>query len=154
MSRMSIFNSPLLLGFEPFEQLLERVSKTAPDGYPPYNIEQTAEHRLRITLAVAGFTDDDLSVSVEGNQLLVQGRQDAKSESETRRFLHRGIAARQFQRNFVLADGLEVSVAKLEHGLLHIDIDQPLPATRSRPIPIDTGDEVSSTPELKAVGES
>ncbi len=154
MSRTSVFNSPLLLGFEPFEQLLERVSKTAQDGYPPYNIEQLSEHGLRITLAVAGFTDDDLSVTIEGNQLLVQGRQEAEDEAESRRFLHRGIAARQFQRNFVLADGLEVSAAKLEHGLLHIDIDQPLPATRTRTIPIDAGDETASAPELKAVGES
>jgi HSP20 family molecular chaperone IbpA len=119
MARLSLFNSPLLLGFDQFERTLDQVSKATSDGYPPYNVEQTGEGRLRITLAVAGFTMDDLSVQIEGNQLVVRGRQ---TEEKDRVYLHRGIAARQFQRAFVLADGIEVAGASLEHGLLDIDL--------------------------------
>ena len=151
MSRMSVFNSPLLLGFEPFERLLDRVTESAQDGYPPYNIEQLDEHRLRITLAVAGFTENALSITVEGNQLAVHGRRpDADAE---RRFLHRGIAARQFQRHFVLADGVDVAGARLENGLLHIDIALPLPETRTRTSPIESA-EAPAKVGLKAVNES
>ena len=119
MSRLSLFNSPLLLGFDQFERALERVNKAAADGYPPYNVEQTGENALRITLAVAGFSLDDLAVQVEDNQLVVRGKQ---SDSGDRVYLHRGIAARQFQRSFVLAEGIEVASASLENGLLNIDL--------------------------------
>lgn len=150
MTRMTVFDSPLLLGFEPFEQLLDRVSKSGQDSYPPYNIEQLDDTRLRVTLAVAGFAEDDLSVAVDGNQLKIRGRQ--KDEGE-RVFLHRGIAARQFQRNFVLADGLEVAGARLATGLLHIEINRPLPATNTRTIKIESEPRSNKTPTLKAVGD-
>jgi len=122
MSRLSLFNSPLLLGFDHFERALDRVSKISSDGYPPYNIEQLGENALRITLAVAGFTMGDLGITVEDNQLVVRGRQADDTE---RVYLHRGIAARQFQRSFVLAEGIEVSGAWLDNGLLHIDLVRP-----------------------------
>jgi HSP20 family molecular chaperone IbpA len=119
MSRLSLFNSPLLLGFDQFERTLDRVSKAAADGYPPYNVEQLDENRLRITLAVAGFTMEDLAVQIEDNQLVVRGKQ---VDDKERIYLHRGIAARQFQRSFVLADGIEVAGAWLDNGLLNIDL--------------------------------
>ena len=119
MTRLSIFNSPLLLGFDHFERALDRVSKVAADGYPPYNVEQTGENSLRITLAVAGFAMDDLSVQIEDNQLVVRGKQ---TDDKDRVYLHRGIAARQFQRSFVLADGIEVAGASLDNGLLNVDL--------------------------------
>jgi HSP20 family molecular chaperone IbpA len=153
MSRLSVFNSPFLLGFEPFEQLVDRVSKSAQDSYPPYNIEQIDSTHLRVTLAVAGFAEGDLAVTIEGNQLVVRGqRQDA---DDGRAFVHRGIAARQFQRSFLLADGLDVTGARLENGLLHVVIDQPLPDARRRTIEIKTGPDasISGEPTLKAVGE-
>jgi len=134
MTRVTGFNSPLLVGFDHFERLLDRVQKSQPEGYPPYNIEQLSETRLRVTLAVAGFTEDDLSVSVEDNQLVIRGRQ-APDEGE-RMFLHRGIAARQFQRAFVLAEGMEILGASLETGLLHVDLDRPMPEPRVRQVPI------------------
>ncbi len=133
MSRMSLLNSPLLLGFDQFERALDRVSKASSDGYPPYNIEQLGEDRLRITLAVAGFGDDEMTILVEGNQLIVRGKQ---IDDKQRVYLHRGIAARQFQRSFVLADGLEVSGANLDNGLLNIELKRPLPATRVRTVEI------------------
>jgi len=150
MSRMSVFDSPLLLGFEPFEQLLDRVSRSGQESYPPYNIEQVGETSLRVSLAVAGFAESDLSVSIDGNQLVIAGRKPEDAGSE-RRFLHRGIAARQFQRSFVLADGLEVTGARLENGLLHIEIARPLPASRARAIPIETETAAPARPPLKAV---
>jgi len=119
MSRLSLFNSPLLLGFDHFERALDRVNKAAADGYPPYNVEQTGENSLRITLAVAGFGMGDLNVQIEDNQLVVRGRQ---TDDKDRVYLHRGIAARQFQRSFVLADGIEVAGASLDNGLLNIDL--------------------------------
>ena len=133
MSRLSLFNSPLLLGFEHFERALDRVSKAAADGYPPYNVEQTGENALRITLAVAGFGMDDLSIRIEDNQLVVRGKQ---TDDRERVYLHRGIAARQFQRSFVLAEGIEVAGAWLDNGLLHIDLVRPLPESRARTIEI------------------
>lgn len=133
MSRSSLFGSPLFLGFDHLEQMLDRVAKNA-DGYPPYNIEQTAENRLRITLAVAGFSMDDLQITQEDNQLVVRGKQ--KDESEGRVFLHRGIAARQFHRAFVLAEGIDVEGAWLDNGLLHIDLKRPQPAVRVKAIQI------------------
>lgn len=138
MSRTSILSSPLLLGFEQIEQVLDRVGKASGDGYPPYNIERldgpnVAAERLRITLAVAGFTRDQLDVTVEDNQLTIRGRQE---DDKSREFLHRGIAARQFQRTFVLAEGIEVRNADLENGLLAIDLERPEPERLSRTIEI------------------
>jgi HSP20 family molecular chaperone IbpA len=137
MSRMPSLSSPFLLGFDEIERVLDRVTKAA-DGYPPYNIERLARddrdpERLRITLAVAGFTLDQLEVSVEENQLVIRGRQ---TDDKTRQFIHRGIAARQFQRTFVLADGMEVLRADLRNGLLSIDLARPEPARIVRAISI------------------
>jgi HSP20 family molecular chaperone IbpA len=136
MSRTPLFSSPLLLGFEDIERLLDRVSKTA-DGYPPYNIERIAagerQPRIRITLAVAGFGKDDIEVTVEENELVVSGRQQ---DDGAREFLHRGIAARQFRRTFVLADGMEVTGADLHDGLLSIELERPEPERTIRSIPI------------------
>jgi HSP20 family molecular chaperone IbpA len=136
MSRLSLFNSPLLLGFDHFERALDRVSKASSDGYPPYNIEQLGENALRITLAVAGFTINDLGITIEDNQLVVRGRQADDAE---RVYLHRGIAARQFQRSFVLAEGIEVRGARLDNGLLHIDLIRPEVESRIRTIEIQGG---------------
>jgi len=135
MSRLSLFNSPLLLGFDHFERALDRVAKGSTDGYPPYNIEQAAEDRLRITLAVAGFAMEDLSVQIEDNQLVVRGKQ---TDDQERVYLHRGIAARQFQRSFVLADGIVVETASLDNGLLHIDLRRPLSEPKVRKVEIRT----------------
>ena len=129
-----IFTSPLFLGFDHLEQMLERASKTTSDGYPPYNIEQTGPNSLQITLAVAGFTMDDLQITQEDNQLVIRGRQT--DDTHGRVFLHRGIAARQFQRAFVMAEGIEVKGAWLDAGLLHVDLARPQPETKVRTIPI------------------
>jgi HSP20 family molecular chaperone IbpA len=129
-----VFTSPMFLGFDHLEQMLERASKTAADGYPPYNIEQTSQTGLRITLAVAGFTMDDLQITQEDNQLVIRGRQS--DDLQGRVFLHRGIAGRQFQRAFVLAEGIEVKGAWLDNGLLHIDLARPQPESRVRTIQI------------------
>ncbi|MGE5548291.1 MAG: Hsp20 family protein [Solirubrobacterales bacterium] len=135
MTRLPVFNSPLLLGFDHFERVLDRISKTNAEGYPPYNIEQIGDNGLVITLAVAGFSMDDLAVSLEDNQLIIRGRH-TEDDSEHRIFLHRGIAARQFQRSFVLAEGIEVRDAKLENGLLSVYLERPTPEPRVRTIPI------------------
>ena len=128
MSRVPSLSSPFLLGFDEIERVLDRVTKGA-DGYPPYNIERLARdadfpERLRITLAVAGFTREQLDVSIEENQLVIRGRQQ---DDKARQYLHRGIAARQFQRTFVLADGMDVLGADLKNGLLSIDLARPEP---------------------------
>ncbi len=136
MSRPSLFGSPLLLGFEEFERAIERISKHAGDNYPPYNVEQHSDSHLRIVLAVAGFSPDDLSVQIEGNQLVIRGRQ---SPEDGGTLLHRGIATRQFQRSFVLADGIEVTGATLDDGLLRIDLERPLVNSRVRRIAIASG---------------
>ena len=120
MSKLSLGTHPFLLGFDQLERLVERTAKSDSNGYPPYNIEQTTENAFRITLAVAGFSDSDLSLTVEDRQLVVRGRQ--MDDGNERVFLHRGIAARQFQRTFLLADGVDVSGATLENGLLHVDL--------------------------------
>lgn len=133
MSRLSLFNSPLLLGFDQFERTLDRVAKAGAEGYPPYNIEQVTDHRLRITLAVAGFSLDDLDIQLEDNQLTVRGKQ---KDDPARVYLYRGIAARQFQRSFVLAEGIEVAGATLDNGLLSIDLDRPKVETQIRTVPI------------------
>lgn len=138
MTRPSLFASPLLLGFDEVERALEKVSKTSADGYPPYNIEQHAENRLRLVLAVAGFSPDDLSVEITGNQLVIRGKRTSDGE---RVFLHRGIATRQFQRSFVLADGIEVTGATLDNGLLHIDLERPLTESKVRHVDIASGPE-------------
>ncbi|KQO50038.1 MULTISPECIES: Hsp20 family protein [unclassified Methylobacterium] len=143
-TRPSPFGHPFLLGFDEIEQALDRVSKAANDGYPPYNIERVARsddqpERLRITLAVAGFTRDQLDVMLEENQLVVRGRQ---VDDKARQFLHRGIAARQFQRAFLLADGMEVMGADLSNGLLSIDLTRPEPERIVRKIAIASRDEV------------
>jgi HSP20 family molecular chaperone IbpA len=125
MTRVTFGSHPFLLGFEQLDRLVERTAKAGNDGYPPYNIEQSSPDTYRITLAVAGFSDDDLSITLEDKQLTVRGKQsDAPDE---RVFLHRGIAARQFQRTFVLADGVEVQGAATENGLLHIDLKRAMP---------------------------
>jgi HSP20 family molecular chaperone IbpA len=129
-----LFTSPLFLGFDHLEQMLERAAKTSADGYPPYNIEQTGPIGLRITLAVAGFTMDDLQITQEDNQLVIRGRQN--DEVQGRVFIHRGIAARQFQRAFVLAEGIEVRGAWMDNGLLHIDLARPQPESRVKNIRI------------------
>jgi len=141
MSRLSLFNSPLLLGFDHFERTLDRVSKISTDGYPPYNIEQLGENALRITLAVAGFLMGDLTITVEDNQLVVRGKQ---TDDAQRVYLHRGIAARQFQRSFVLAEGIEVGGAWLENGLLHVDLVRPEVETRVRSVEIKSGSTASA----------
>lgn len=151
MTRVSLFSSPFLLGFDQLEQTLDRVAKASADGYPPYNIEQIGDEHLRITLAVAGFSTDELSVMVEGTQLFIRGKQ---RDDKERVFLHRGIAARQFQRSFVLAEGIEVGEAQLENGLLNIDLKRPEPDMRQRVVTIQDGSqtakEAAKTIDLKA----
>jgi HSP20 family molecular chaperone IbpA len=139
MTRMPPFSSPLLVGFETIEKSLERIAKNT-DGYPPYNIERTTRDGteiLRITLAVAGFAIDDLDISTEDSQLVIRGRQ---TDDEPRDFLHRGIASRQFQKAFVLADGMRVLGAELKNGLLAVDLDRPQPDKLVRKISIVQSD--------------
>jgi HSP20 family molecular chaperone IbpA len=138
MVRVTALTSPLLLGFDDLERALDKVSKTGTDGYPPYNIERIAAvgsdpEKLRITLAVAGFSHDQIEVTVEESQLTIRGRQQ---EDKTREYLHRGIAARQFQRGFLLADGMQVRSAELEQGLLSVDLVRPQPERMVRKIQI------------------
>ena len=142
MSRMPLFNSPFLLGFDHFERAVDRIAKMSAEGYPPYNIEQLGENRIRITLAVAGFADRDLQIQVENNQLTVRGRQE---DAGDRVYLHRGIAARQFQRSFVLAEGIEVTGAELDNGLLHVDLVRPEQESRVRNVEIKTSKSGSRT---------
>ncbi len=136
MAKLTLGTHPFLLGFDQLERLVERAAK-AGDGYPPFNIEQTSENSFRITLAVAGFSEDDLAITVEDNQLVVRGRQ--APEDEGRVFLHRGIAGRQFQKSFVLAEGVEVGAASTENGLLHIDLNRATPETVVQTIQINKG---------------
>jgi HSP20 family molecular chaperone IbpA len=138
MTRTILFDSPFLLGFEHTRDLIERAAKAASESYPPYNVEQTEDGGVRITLAVAGFSPDQLQVTVEGGQLVVAGRREAvEGRPEVdRAYLHRGIAARGFLRTFVLADGMEVVLATLEHGLLHVDLARPEPERLIKRIPI------------------
>ncbi len=137
MTRMTSFSSPLLLGFDAMEKTLERITKSG-DGFPPYNIERVSSgdkgERLRIILAVAGFAESELDVAMEDNQLVIRGRQN---DDEPREYLHRGIAARQFQRAFVLADGMRVIGAELKNGLLSVDLDRPEPEKLIRRININ-----------------
>jgi len=147
MARLSLFNSPFLLGFDDIERTLDRVAKSSSDGYPPYNIERVGENDIRISLAVAGFARDQLSVSVEDTQLVIRGRQ---IDDPDREFLHRGIAARQFQRSFVLAEGIEIVGADLDNGLLHINLKRPVIETETRTIEIKTSGAVQR-PDLRAI---
>ena len=135
MSTTTGFNSPLLLGFDHLERMLDQASRASAEGYPPYNIEQMGESGLRITLAVAGFAMDDLDVTIEDNQLIIRGKQG--NEDVDRSYLHRGIAARQFQRVFVLAEGIEVVRAELDNGLLHIELERIIPEPGVRTIKIE-----------------
>ncbi len=141
MTKLTLTTHPFLLGFEQLERLVERTAKSGNDGYPPYNIEQTSDRSYRITLAVAGFTEGDLSITVEDRQLVIRGRQgdDDADGAGGRVFLHRGIAARQFQRTFVLADGVDVGEAVMENGLLHVDLSRHVPDTVVQTVRIRTG---------------
>ena len=134
MNRMSVFNSPFLLGFEQFERTIDRISKLSTDSYPPYNIEQISSSLLRITVAVAGFDKKDLEINLEGNQLQIKGFKNEDNEDKI--YLHRGIATRQFQRNFVLAEGIEVEGASMDNGLLSVDLSQPINSEQSKKIEI------------------
>ena len=142
MSRLSVFDSPLLLGFDHFERVLDR-AKASSESYPPYNIEQLSEEHLRITLAVAGFKIADLEVEIEDNQLVIKGRQS--EESDNRVYIHRGIASRQFKRSFVIAEGIQVVGAKLSDGLLHLDLRRPIPEPKITKINIEIGDQENSS---------
>ena len=137
MTKMTLGSYPHMLGFEQLERVLERTAKGGNEGYPPFNIEQTSELSYRITLAVAGFAEDDLAITVEDRQLVIRGRQT--DDSEGRIYLHRGIAARQFQRSFVLADGVDVGDARMENGLLHVDLTRAKPESVVQTIKIKKG---------------
>ena len=147
MTRMSLFNSPLFLGFDHFERAVDRMSKSGGDGYPPYNVEQIGEDRLRITLAVAGFGSDDLQVQLEDNQLVIRGR---LGDEPDRVYLHRGIATRQFQRSFVLAEGIEVTSAGLDNGLLSIELERPRVEPQVRTIEIASEKRGTKAPTIEA----
>jgi HSP20 family molecular chaperone IbpA len=152
MTRLSLFNSPLLLGFDHFERTLDRIAKAGAEGYPPYNIEQIGDDRLRITLAVAGFGLDDLEIQIEDSQLTVKGRQ---KDDPDRVYLYRGIAARQFQRSFVLAEGIEVTSATLDNGLLSVDLQRPKAVSTVRTVPISkAGGEKSTARRVTVDAES
>ena len=151
MSTTRMFTSPLFLGFDHLEQMIERASKTASDGYPPYNIEQISHTGLRISLAVAGFTMDDLQITQEDNQLVIRGRQT--DDTQGRVFLHRGIAGRQFQRAFVLAEGIEVGGAWLDNGLLHIELSRPQPEPKVRHIEIGRPERALAAKIVEGKGE-
>ena len=135
MAKLTFGAHPLLLGFDQIDKLLERTEKSTNDGYPPYNIEQYSNNVIRISIAVAGFSEDDISVTVEDQQLVIRGKQPP--DERERMFLHRGIAARQFQRSFVLAEGMEVKSASLDRGLLHIDLERRVEEPRVRQVKIN-----------------
>ncbi len=145
-TRLSLFDSPLFLGFDDFEKTIDRLRKSGAEGYPPYNIEQIGEYGLRITLAVAGFSMDDLDVEIDQNQLTIRGKR--KEEGE-RIYLHRGIATRQFQRSFVLADGIDVVGADLDNGLLHVNLERIIPESNAVKIKINQKEKPKN--QLKAI---
>ena len=145
-TRLSLFDSPLFLGFDDFEKTVDRMRKAGAEGYPPYNIKQIDEDDLRITLAVAGFSMDDLDVEIDQNQLTIRGKQ---TDDGDRIYIHRGIAARQFQRSFVLADGIQVCGADLDNGLLHINLERILPESNAVKIKISQKEKPKK--ELKAI---
>lgn len=152
MNRPPPFNSPFLVGFDRLERVVAHISKASAEGYPPYNIEQTGEYALRITLAVAGFDTEDLLVFVEDNQLVVKGKR--QEDDSQRVFLHRGIAARQFQRSWVLAEGWEVSGASIDNGLLNIDLHRPMPEPEVRTIEIARGSPRPKTQRVQTLAKS
>jgi len=143
-TRLSLFDSPLFLGFDDFEKTIDRLRKSGAEGYPPYNIEQIDEDGLRITLAVAGFSMDNLDVEIDQNQLTIRGKQ---AEDKERIYIHRGIASRQFQRSFVLADGIQVCGADLDNGLLHINLERIIPESNAIKIKINQNEQK----KLKAI---
>lgn len=145
-TRLSLFDSPLFLGFDDFEKTIDRMRKSGADGYPPYNIEQIGNHGLRITLAVAGFSMDCLDVEADQNQLTIRGKQ---ADEEDRLYLHRGIAARQFQKSFVIADGIEIRSADLDNGLLHINLERVTPESQAVKIKINSSEQKHNA--LKAI---
>jgi len=144
---MTVFNNPHLLGFDHFERILDRAAKASAEGYPPYNIEQTGENDIRITLAVAGFTMDDLSVAIEDNQLVIRGKQI--DDGAERVFIHRGIAARQFQRSFILAEGIDVIEATIDNGLLHVDLHREVPEPEIKTIQIKKANAQAQTIDME-----
>lgn len=146
-TRLSLFDSPLFLGFDDFEKTIDRLRKSGGDSYPPYNIEQIGEYGMRISLAVAGFSMDDLDVEIDQNQLTIKGKR--QPDNEERIYLHRGIATRQFQRSFVLADGIEVTGADLDNGLLHINLERIIPESNAVKIKINQTKPAKN--ELKAI---
>lgn len=151
MTRYSLFDSPLLLGFDHLERMVERAAKNAGTGYPPYNIEQIGEHGLRITLAVAGFTMEQLQVSLEDRHLVIRGRQD--EDEAPRLFVHRGIATRQFQRVFLLADEIEIKGAHLDNGLLHIDLIRLVPEKKIQNIAIQAAPKRGKMMEIDCTAQ-
>ena len=148
MSRVSLFDNPFLLGFDDLERLMTSTAKASPDSYPPYNIQQIGKDGLKITLAVAGFSENDLSIVIEDRQLIIRGKQQ---EDDTRVYLHRGIAARQFQSSYILASGIEVVGAALDSGLLHIDLMRPKLEMRQRVIKIDSKSQKSLNTTKKTI---
>jgi HSP20 family molecular chaperone IbpA len=150
--RLSLFDSPFLLGFDQFERALDRAARASSEGYPPYNIEQIGETQMRITVAVAGFDMDDLSVQLEQNQLVIRGKKTAE-EDDARVFLHRGIATRQFQRAFILSEDIEVLGAALDNGLLNIDLRRIMPEITVQTIKIKSGKDHKKNQLIDVTGE-
>ena len=150
-TRLSVFDSPLFLGFDQFEKTIDRMRKTASEGYPPYNIEQIGENGLRITLAVAGFTMNDLTITAQGESLSVAGKMEDKAKDEGTTFLHRGIATRSFQRTFRLADHIKVTGASMENGLLHVELAREIPeALKPRKIAIQASEPTAKIEDKAA----
>lgn len=150
--RLSFFDSPFLLGFDQFERALERATRASSEGYPPYNIEQISESHLRITIAVAGFSMEDLTAQLEQNQLVIRGKKQGE-EDENRIFLHRGIATRQFQRSFILSDDIETIGATLDNGLLHVDLRRLMPEITVQTIKIKTAEENKKSKTIDVGGQ-
>lgn len=151
--RLSLFDSPFLLGFDQFERALDRASRASSEGYPPYNIEQLGETQIRITIAVAGFSMEDLSVQLEQNQLVIRGKRQ-NDEDENRVFLHRGIATRQFQRAFILSEDIEVVGAQMDNGLLHVDLRRIMPETTVQTIRITSPKDARKGKTIDVTGEA
>jgi len=151
--RLSLFDSPFLLGFDQFERALDRAARASSEGYPPYNIEQLGETQIRITIAVAGFSMEDLSVQLEQNQLVIRGKRQG-DDDENRVFLHRGIATRQFQRAFILSEDIEVVGAQLDNGLLNVDLRRIVPETTVQTIRITTPKDAKKGKTIDVTGEA
>ena len=151
--RLSLFDSPFLLGFDQFERALDRAARASSEGYPPYNIKQLGETQIRITIAVAGFSMEDLSVQLEQNQLVIRGKRQG-DDDENRVFLHRGIATRQFQRAFILSEDIEVVGAQLDNGLLNVDLRRIVPETTVQTIRITTPKDAKKGKTIDVTGEA